>query len=86
MTTKMNSKKLKALSIVCLHTTLPVISKQEKEIIDLRRRLRNANDTIDNLYELREFCESYGYDEDFDRDRMENGEEPLLNSREYYAE
>ena len=84
MTTKMQPRSLKALSVVCLHTTLPVVNKQQKEIEKLKKRLLNAYKMIDNYVELQEWCNDYGYDEDFDRERMENGEEPLLHSREWF--
>ena len=92
--TQTQTRTLKALSVVCLHTTLPLVEKQAQEIEDLKRQLektkkmmkfyRKLSDTYD--VEVREWLEGFNYDEDYDKDKIRDGEEPFFNNREYYAD
>jgi len=90
----MNAQTLSALSVVCNHTTMPLVDKQAEEIkklkIDLakyKERSDRMTKFCDNWLEVREWLEGGEFVymvEEFDRQRMEEGEEPIFNSREYY--
>ena len=86
----MDAQTLSALSVVCLHTTMPLVNKQAQEIKDLKAKLKRSNQLycklVDEYLEIQDWLSSYSYDEDFDRERMDNGEEPIFRSREEYEE
>jgi len=89
----MTADALTALSVVCNHTTLPIVKQQQKRIQDLEKELKKyknimkmRNRICDDLICLKEWCESYGYDEDYDREAIADGERTLFRPAEEYDE
>tara|TARA_Y100000361_G_C11103938_1_gene313613 strand:+ start:147 stop:467 length:321 start_codon:yes stop_codon:yes gene_type:complete len=82
----MTADALTALSVVCNHTTLPIVKQQQKRIQDLEKRMKKYYKICEDLLNLKEWCESYGYDEDYDREAIDNGEETLFRPAEEYDE
>lgn len=80
----MNAKALKALSVVCLHTTMPLVEQQAQEIKKLKQQLKDERKASKRWMDIYEFMENFGYDEEFDKEMIREGEDPYFRPREDY--
>ncbi len=80
----MNAKALKALSVVCLHTTMPLVEQQAQEIKKLKQQLKDLRKARSKWMNICEYMENFGYDEDFDKEMIREGEDPYFRPREDY--
>ena len=85
-----DAQTLKALAVVCNHTTLPLVEKQAQEIKELKEQksklYKDYFKLMDELMEIKEWMQSYDYESQMDLERMEDGLEPMFNSRQEYIE
>ncbi len=80
----MNAQTLKALSVVCNHTTLPLVEQQAQEIKKLKARLKSYRKMYNSYENVRDWMEGFGYDEEYDKDMIREGEAPFFRAREDY--